>query len=174
MVGEIRDLDTARIAVEAALTGHLVFSTLHTNDAPGTITRLIDMGVEPYLVSSCLLGAIAQRLVRVICKYCKEEHQPPSDILERLGLSKKEKYWRGKGCKFCRNTGYLGRTGIFELMLMDDVLKSLALKRVPVSELRKEAMKRGMKSLREAGLEKVREGITTVEEVIRVTEDIED
>ena len=173
MVGEIRDLDTARISVESALTGHLVFSTLHTNDAPSTITRLIDMGVEPYLVSSCLLGVVAQRLVRVICPYCKEEYKPPENLIKAMGAKEITKFYKGKGCKLCRNTGYRGRIGIFELMVMDDSLREIALQRVPVSELRKVCRKMGMKSLREAGMEKVKEGITTLEEVIRVTEDIE-
>lgn len=173
MVGEIRDLNTAKIAVEAALTGHLVFSTLHTNDAPSTIARLVDMGVEPYLVASCLLGAVAQRLVRVICPYCKEEYKPPKDVLEILNLPEEGKYFRGKGCKFCRNTGYLGRTGIFELMIMTDRLREISLRRLPVSELRRECIKEGMVTLREAGLQKVKEGITTIEEVLRVTEDVE-
>ncbi|NOZ63443.1 MAG: type II secretion system ATPase GspE [Caldiserica bacterium] len=173
MVGEIRDLDTAKIAVEAALTGHLVFSTLHTNDAPSSIPRLVDMGVEPYLLSSCLLGTLAQRLARVICPYCKEEHSPPADILELMGVEKGTKFYRGKGCKFCRNTGYLGRIGIFELMIMNDKLREIALRRVPASEVRKVCVKMGMKTLREAGLEKAIEGMTTLEELLRVTEDVE-
>ncbi len=173
MVGEIRDLDTAKIAIEAALTGHLVFSTLHTNDAPSSITRLIDMGVEPYLVSSCLLGSLAQRLARVICPYCKEEYSPPSEMIGLMGVEKGTKFYRGKGCKFCRNTGYLGRTGVFELMVMNDRLREIALRRVPASEVRKVCIKMGMKTLREAGLEKAKKGITTLEEVLRITEDVE-
>lgn len=172
MVGEIRDLDTAEIAIQAALTGHLVLSTLHTNDAPGAVTRLVDMGVEPFLVSSSLLAVIAQRLVRIICKGCKENYAPPGKLLEEMGLSssKRIKFYRGKGCDKCLNTGYKGRIGIFELMLPDDTIKTLTVAKSSSSEIRKAAVKSGMKTIQKDGIDKVIAGITTIEEVLRVTQ----
>ena len=175
MVGEIRDLETAEIAVHASLTGHLVLSTLHTNDAPTAFTRLIDMGVEPFLASSSVAAVMAQRLVRTICPKCKEEYQPPKEVLEKLGLSKEKglKFYRGKGCRNCKNTGYFGRTGIFELLIPNEKIKDMVVKKTPSTELRKEAMKAGMMSLREDGVFKIKKGITSVEEVLRVTQEEE-
>lgn len=172
MVGEIRDLDTAEIAIQAALTGHLVLSTLHTNDAPGAISRLIDMGVEPFLVSSSVAAVIAQRLVRIICKDCKENYAPSAKLLEELGLppSKQVKFYRGKGCDKCLNTGYKGRIGIFELMLPDDAMKALIVAKSSSAEIRKSAIKNGMKVIQKDGIDKVIAGMTTVEEVLRVTQ----
>ncbi len=177
MVGEIRDHETAEIAIHSALTGHLVFTTLHTNDAPGATTRLIDMGVEPFLISSSLLGVLAQRLVRVICKDCKEEYTPAEAALKDLGLEIKDngsqKFYRGKGCSKCLQTGYKGRIGIFELLVLsgNDKLRDLILSKAPTHELRKEACLKGMISLREDGIRRVKEALTTVEEVMRVTQE---
>lgn len=175
MVGEIRDLETAEIAVHASLTGHLVLSTLHTNDAPTAFTRLIDMGVEPFLVSSSVTAVMAQRLVRTICPKCREEHQPPKEVLEELGLSKEKglKFYRGKGCGNCKNTGYFGRTGIFELLIPNEKIKDMVVKKTPSTEIRKEALRAGMRSLREDGVFKIKEGITSIEEVLRVTQEEE-
>jgi type II secretion system protein E len=173
LVGEIRDMETAEIAVQASLTGHLVFSTLHTNDAPSAATRLVDMGLEPYLVASSLEVVVAQRLVRLICKECKEE-APRADV----DLLRSEfhdlvppKLYRGRGCRNCQNTGYRGRTGIFELMLCNDEIRSLVLERAPSHEIRKVAIKDGMRNLREDGWRLVAEGRTTIEEVFRNTKD---
>ena len=173
MVGEVRDLETAEISIHAALTGHLVFSTLHTNDAPGALTRLIDMGVEPFLVSSSIIGVVAQRLVRTICPNCKESYKPSPKIITELGLSSKDVdlvFYRGKGCKACGNTGYKGRLGIFELMILNDRIRELILTRTSTSVIRKAAQEGGMRTLREDGLEKALAGITTLDEVIRVTQ----
>lgn len=174
MVGEIRDLETAEIAVHAALTGHLVFSTLHTNDAPSAFTRLVDMGVEPFLVSSSVIGVIAQRLVRVICEKCKEPYQPTPAVLKDLGLSESEDVhlYRGKGCPLCKGTGYRGRTGIFSVLKVSPKIQELVVNRAPAGEIDKVARSEGMKTLREDCLEKVLKGITTVEEMLRVTQDI--
>ncbi|MCK4649171.1 type II secretion system ATPase GspE [bacterium] len=175
MVGEIRDLETAEIAVHASLTGHLVLSTLHTNDAPTAFTRLVDMGVEPFLVSSSVTAVMAQRLVRTICPKCKEEYQPPKEVLEELGLSKEKglKFYRGKGCGNCKNTGYFGRTAIFELLIPNEKIKDMVVKKTPATELRKEGLRAGMVSLREDGVSKIKKGITSVEEVLRVTQEEE-
>jgi general secretion pathway protein E len=174
LVGEIRDTETAEISIHAALTGHLVFSTLHTNDAAGAITRLIDMGIEPFLVSSSVNAILAQRLVRIICPECKEAYRAdPSTILE-LGLKKTEKpvtLYRGRGCDVCLQTGYKGRTGIFEFMVTDEVLRSLITKTSDASTLQRAAVARGMRPLRSDGVRKILQGITTVEEVVRVTRD---
>jgi type II secretory ATPase GspE/PulE/Tfp pilus assembly ATPase PilB-like protein len=172
MVGEIRDVETAEIAIHAALTGHLVFSTLHTNDAPGAITRMIDMGVEPFLVSASVIGVLAQRLVRTICKDCKEEYTPSQDALRDLGLSDKSVvFYRGKGCPKCMNTGFKGRIGIFELMPMTDTISDLVINKAPIIDIRKEARSSGMITLMESGINKVKEGVTTVDEVLRVTQE---
>ncbi|MBC7327103.1 type II secretion system ATPase GspE [bacterium] len=172
MVGEIRDLETAEIAVEASLTGHLVLSTLHTNDAPTAITRLIDMGVEPFLVSASLIGVLAQRLVRTLCPHCKEPYKPPAEGLRRLGLTPEEvegvTFYRGRGCEYCRHTGYYGRTGIFELMVVNEEIAELIVRRAPLGEIREAAKANGMKTLMEDGLRKAMAGITTIEEVLRV------
>ena len=171
MVGEIRDLETAETAVQASLTGHLVLSTLHTNDAPTSITRLIDMGIEPFLVAASLTGALAQRLARKICKECKEAYKPPAEALARLGFATDNgdvTFFRGRGCDVCRHTGYKGRLGVFELMLINNELRDLIVKRAPLSEIRAAAKANGMKNLKADGLAKVIEGITTIEEVMRV------
>lgn len=174
MVGEVRDFETAEIAIQAALTGHLVFSTLHTNDAAGAVSRLIDMQAEPYLISSALIGVLAQRLVRTICKECKEEYAPSSEALRDLGISAKEgtiKFYRGKGCPKCMNSGYKGRIGIFELMPIDDKLRNLIITKASLDEMRKYSRSQGMKALKEDGIEKIKQGLTTAEEVLRVTEE---
>lgn len=176
MVGEIRDLETAEIAVQAALTGHLVLSTLHTNDSPTAFTRLIEMGVEPFLVSSSLLGVLAQRLVRRVCTKCKEEYVPSKALLETLGLKDKVgsdiKLMRGKGCQLCGSTGYKGRIGIYELLKMNLQIQDLVLNRASAEEIRDVAQKHGMRTLREAALDKMLTGVTTPEEVIRITQSI--
>ncbi|OGB90524.1 hypothetical protein A2625_03145 [candidate division WOR-1 bacterium RIFCSPHIGHO2_01_FULL_53_15] len=172
LVGEIRDLETARVAIQAALTGHLVFSTLHTNDAAGSLTRLVDMGVEPFLAASAVAAAIAQRLVRTICARCKTPFEPSKEVLEKLGFDPREKveFYHGKGCKTCRNTGYKGRTAIFEILPVDAAIQALVLRNAPSSEIKQAAVKAGMKTLRDDGLLKVRQGITTADEVVRVTQ----
>jgi len=173
LVGEVRDLETARIAVQASLTGHLVLSTLHTNDAPTTITRLTDMGVEPFLLTATLEGIVAQRLVRVICKDCRTEYTPSDEELYELNLTRADvegkKFYYGKGCPRCNNTGFRGRTGIFEIMDMDDVLRELIIQEVSTDVLREAAIERGMSSLRESGLAAIYDGVTTIEEVVRET-----
>jgi type IV pilus assembly protein PilB len=172
MVGEIRDLETAEIAVQAALTGHLVLSTLHTNDAPSAVTRLVDMGVEPFLISASVAAVLAQRLARKICPNCKEQYRPPMEALTRVGFRVAEAedvvFYRGRGCEQCMHTGYYGRTGIFELMLMNEEIQDLVVKRAPLSEVVEAAIANGMKTLKQDGFEKVIEGITTIEEVMRV------
>jgi len=172
MLGEIRDAETARIAVQASLTGHLVLSTLHTNDAPGSITRLINIGVEPYLISAALNAILAQRLVRKICAHCKEEYQPSDEMKEFLHLQGfgTGATWIGKGCDRCRKTGYAGRLGIYELMLMDDAMRDIVTRNPDVIQLRKVAREKGLISLREDGFAKVMKGLTTVDEILRVTE----
>ncbi len=172
MVGEIRDLETAEIAVQASLTGHFVLSTIHTNDAPSTATRLGDMGVEPFLISASLTGALAQRLARTICKNCKEEYVPPRETLMRFGFdplkNQTQKFWRGRGCDVCKQTGYKGRTGIYELMRVNEEMQELIVRRSPVTELREAARANGMRTLQEDGFQKCKDGHTTVEEVMRV------
>jgi general secretion pathway protein E len=173
MVGEIRDLETAEIAIQAALTGHLVLSTLHTNDAPSAVTRLQDMGAEPYLVSSVLDGVLAQRLVRRICPHCTvTDHPHPADLLA-IGVEEPPavQIYRGTGCVACRGTGYRGRTGIYELFTLDEQLRSLVMTKAPTGDLRRYAMAKGMVTLREDGWAKVCAGITTVEEILRVTQE---
>ena len=171
MVGEIRDAETAQIAIQASLTGHLVFSTIHTNDASGTITRLIDMGVEPFLVTSTLEAILAQRLVRKICQHCKEEYTPEPEILSNLGIGpeaiKGKKFYRGAGCTKCNNSGYKGRSGIFELLVLDDKIRELIIDKAHTALLKEAAIKAGMKTLLEDGIEKIFLGITTVEEVLK-------
>jgi type IV pilus assembly protein PilB len=172
MVGEIRDEETARIAIHAALTGHLVLSTLHTNDAPGAVTRLVDMGIESFLVASSVIGVVAQRLVRVLCDRCKEAYSAPPDLLRRLGVGETGHhapvtFYRAVGCEFCNAVGYRGRTGIFEIMILDEVLRDLVAKEAPAAAIREAAVARGMRTLGEDGLEKILLGITTPEEVLR-------
>ncbi|MCH7762071.1 Flp pilus assembly complex ATPase component TadA, partial [candidate division TA06 bacterium] len=211
LVGEIRDLETAEIAIRASLTGHLVFSTLHTNDAAGAVTRLVDMGVEPFLISSSLIGVLAQRLVRRICPACKTEYTPPEAILKEIesspppaaekrkraperqdegfyvmstekesskaapaptpspqGISKKT-FYQGKGCGTCRQIGYHGRIGIFELMEVNDEIRNLIISKSQTVAIRTAAIRAGMRTLREDGFDKVKNQVTTLEEVIRVT-----
>ncbi len=172
MVGEIRDLETAETAVQASLTGHLVLSTLHTNDAPSAITRLMDMGVEPFLIASSIIGILAQRLGRRICPNCKEPYKPPIEALHRVGFNVEDMenvvFYRGRGCEQCRHTGYKGRQGIYEMMLINEEIQDLTVKRAPLSEIRAAALANGMKTLKMDGFQKVLEGITTVEEVMRV------
>jgi len=173
LIGEIRDRETAEIAVQASLTGHLVFSTLHTNDAPGATTRLIDMGIEPYLVASSLEMVVAQRLVRLICQQCKAEE--PREEIEKLrpefGDDVPEALYRGRGCRNCQGTGYRGRQGVFELMPITDEIRALILDRSSSRVIRKLAISQGLKSLREDGWRLIGEGKTTVEEVLRLTKD---
>lgn len=175
MVGEIRDTETAEIAIQASLTGHMVFSTIHTNDAAGSINRLLDMGVEDYLLVSTLLGVLGQRLVRVICKECKESYLPDvgyhKHIYKLVDDPTDVPFYRGPGCKACGGTGYRGRMGIYELFRMDDEVRHLVMQKPDVSEIRALARKKGMKFLREDGWSKVLKGITTVEELFRVTQE---
>ncbi len=173
LVGEIRDKETAEIAVQASLTGHLVFSTLHTNDAPSAIARLLDLGLEPFLVTATLEGIVAQRLVRKICSNCKTEYTPSEAQLMELELRPEDvagqKFYYGKGCEVCNNTGYKGRMGIYEIMTLDDDMRDMIIKHASTQVLRMEAKKRGMRSLRQAGLLAIYDGITTIEEVVRET-----
>lgn len=173
MVGEIRDFETAEIGVKAALTGHLVLSTLHTNDAPGTISRLLNMGIEPFLVSSAVILIVAQRLARRICSNCKTEDPVPVLALTKIGYTeeeaKKMKVSKGKGCPTCNNTGYKGRVALYEVMLIKDELKELILEGASSAEIKKAAVRLGMKTLRMSGMTKIAEGVTTIEEVLRVT-----
>ncbi len=173
MVGEIRDLETARMAVQAALTGHLVFSTLHTNDAPSSIVRLVDMGVENFLVAASLIGVMAQRLIRVVCSECKEEYRPSKAVLKKWGLEDKKDLivYRGKGCPACKGTGYKGRSGIFELMMINDEMREMINSGTSTVALKKKAQDMNMRILWEDGREKVMKGITTFEEVARVCEE---
>lgn len=175
MVGEIRDLETAEIAIHASLTGHLVFSTLHTNDSAGAVTRLIDMGIEPFLISSSLVAVIAQRLVRVLCPHCAEEYVPDEEELTKLyavsDSRKKIVVKRARGCSECMNTGYKGRTGIYELLLIDDDIRSLIIKKTDSNTIKSLAIKKGMDTLKVDGIKKVLKGITTMEEVLRVTQE---
>jgi general secretion pathway protein E len=172
MVGEIRDVETADIGIHAALTGHLVFSTLHTNDAPGALTRLLDMGVEPYLVASVLEGVLAQRLVRLVCVGCRKPHEPDPGELRALGVDRVPvgaRISHGAGCEECRGTGYRGRTGIYEFMPMTEELRGLTIRKVPGHEIRQRAVVGGMTTLRQDGWLKCCQGVTTLEEVLRVT-----
>jgi len=169
MVGEIRDLETAETAVQASLTGHLVFSTLHTNDAPTAVTRLLDMGVEPFLVASSVEAVLAQRLIRTLCPHCKEEHKPDKLDMPQDFDPQGATLYRPVGCRECRNTGYSGRKGIFELMLLDDDVRELVLQRSSSGKIKNLAVKHGLIVLREDGWQKVRAGITTISEIVRAT-----
>ncbi|MFO7973018.1 MAG: type II secretion system ATPase GspE [Candidatus Hydrogenedentota bacterium] len=175
LVGEIRDHETAEMAVQASLTGHLVFSTLHTNDSAGAITRLVNMGIEPFLVSSSTIAIMAQRLVRRICPNCKEEYEPEVESWVELGLREEDARgltaWRGTGCEICQQRGYYGRIGIFELLVLSPQIQDLTLKGVDSNVIKREAVKEGMRTLRADGAAKVRVGISTIEEVLRVTRD---
>jgi len=168
MVGEIRDVETAEIAIQAALTGHLVFSTLHTNDAAGGVTRLMHMGIQPYLIASAARAIIAQRLVRLICAECKEKVSDGSGgLLPNGGLTS---YYRGKGCEACRFTGHKGRTAIYEILLINEAIREMILRRASSNEIKKEAARLGMKTLHQDGLKKVALGLTTPEEIMMSTQ----
>ncbi len=173
LVGEVRDLETAQISVQASLTGHLVFTTLHTNDAPAAIARLMDLGLEPFLVTATLEGVVAQRLVRRICTNCKTEYRPTQEQLFELGLKPEDVgdrvFYYGKGCDYCNNTGYRGRLGVYEIMVLDDTLRDMIMENASTAVLRREAIKRGMKTLREAGLKAIYDGVTTLDEVVKET-----
>lgn len=174
MVGEVRDFETAEITIRVALTGHLVFSTLHTNDAAGGITRLLDMGIEPFLVASSVECFIAQRLVRIICPGCKIEKKIDKNILAEFGIENNTdniSVYEGKGCDSCKFTGYKGRTAIYEFLLMDEGIRDLVLKRASSDQIKKKALEFGMHTLRMDGWEKIKKGLTTINEVIRVTEE---
>jgi type II secretory ATPase GspE/PulE/Tfp pilus assembly ATPase PilB-like protein len=174
-VGEIRDLETAQIAVQASLTGHLVFSTLHTNDAAGAVTRLLDLGVEPYLASSSLVGVVAQRLVRLICKHCRAPYAPANEELDDIGIARESLgpegvLYKGAGCPNCLNTGYWDRTGIYEILIVSDHVRDQVNARTSSTIIKQDAVRAGMRTLRQDGADKVRKGLTTVEEVLRVTQ----
>jgi general secretion pathway protein E len=171
MIGEVRDLETAEIAIQSALTGHLVFSTLHTNDAPSAITRLVDIGVENYLLASTIRGILAQRLVRVICPSCREKSIEASGVNPELGIEIPGEQYAGKGCDKCGHTGYFGRTGIFELLYVDDAVRHSITRDLELNHLRKIAKENGMKTLLQDGAEKVAKGITTISELFRVTQE---
>jgi type II secretory ATPase GspE/PulE/Tfp pilus assembly ATPase PilB-like protein len=173
MVGEIRDTETAELAVRTSLTGHLVFSTLHTNDAAGGVTRLLDMQIDSFLVSSSLVLIIAQRLVRTICPHCRVSYEPDPQLLKQFedcGISG-AKVFKGKGCEACRQTGYQGRTGIFEMMQLTDDIRELILQKASSHQIKQRAIAGGMKVLKQSGWEKIRKGITTIDEVLRVTQE---
>jgi type IV pilus assembly protein PilB len=173
LVGEVRDLETAQIAIQASLTGHLVFTTLHTNDAPSSIARLLDLGVESFLLTATLEAIVAQRLVRRVCTQCKEEYVPSEEQLMELGLRRQDvgerTFWRGRGCDRCIKTGYKGRLAIFEIMVMADDLREQIMAQASTNVLRHEARKRGMRTLRECGLLAIYDGQTTIDEVVRET-----
>jgi len=173
MVGEIRDLETAEIAINASLTGHMVFSTLHTNDAPSAVSRLIDMGVKPFLVSASLRAALAQRLVRAICQKCKQPYEPNQSELAVLGLTPDQaegaSFMRGNGCANCGNKGYRGRKGVFEIFVVNQEIEEMIYNNVSIVELRRKAREMGMRSMREDGYRKVMAGVTTLDEVLMVT-----
>jgi len=173
MIGEMRDLETSQIAIQASLTGHLVLTTLHTNDSCGAVTRMIDMGVEPFLVSSTLMAVLAQRLVRTICKKCRTPFEPTEHQLGLLNLSPhdigEKVFYYGRGCSFCNDTGYKGRKGIFELLVVNDALRNLINERAPTIVLRQKAIELGMVTLREDGLRGIFDGNITIEEVLKYT-----
>ena len=173
-MGEIRDLETAEIAIQASLTGHLVLSTLHTNDAPSAITRLVDMGVEPFLVGSSLVAVLAQRLVRVLCTDCRQAYVAAPEELQEIGIKPPDRdvtLYKAVGCTACNYTGYRGRMGIFELMMIDDDIRSMVSKNIDSKTIKKAAVGKGMGTLRVDGARKVLRGITSVAEVIRATEE---
>lgn len=175
MIGEIRDRETAEIAVQASLTGHLVLSTLHTNDSTSSITRLIDMGVEPFLVASSLVGVVAQRLVRIVCTTCAEPYEPGDAELEQLGIARNQvqgrSIYRAVGCSRCLQTGYTGRTGVYEILLIDDEVREIITKSVDAVSLKRRAMEKGMYTLREAGIQLILQGKTTIDEVLSITQE---
>ncbi|MDD5291850.1 MAG: ATPase, T2SS/T4P/T4SS family, partial [Candidatus Omnitrophica bacterium] len=163
--------ETAEIAIRASLTGHLVLSTLHTNDAVSALARLIDMGIEPFLISSSIVAILAQRLVRAICPKCKEKYLPTEEVLKDLKLAEKVEFYRGKGCHSCKNTGFSGRIAIFELLLINEDIKNMVTAKSSSSDIKKKTVSLGMRTLFEDGLEKAKNGTTTVEEILRVTEE---
>jgi type IV pilus assembly protein PilB len=173
MVGEVRDVETAQIAIQASLTGHLVLSTLHTNDAPGAVTRLIDMGLEPFLIASTLEAVIAQRLVRRICRKCRTAYEPSDTLLAQLGINPVDigdrEFFYGRGCDNCNQTGYRGRMGIFEFLRATDTIRDLIMQRAPTLVFKQKAIEQGMRTLREDGLRAIFDGETTLEEVIKYT-----
>jgi len=173
MIGETRDLETAQIAIQASLTGHLVFTTLHTNDSTGAVSRLVDMGVEPFMISASLEGVLAQRLVRRICTKCKTAYEPDAAILSQLGLTPYDigdkTFYFGKGCSECNHTGYKGRKGVYELLKVSDPIRMMINERAPSVVLRQKAMELGMATLRADGLRCIFEGVTTIEEVLKYT-----
>jgi type IV pilus assembly protein PilB len=173
MVGETRDVETAQIAIQASLTGHLVLTTLHTNDAPGAVTRLIDMGVEPFLISASLEGVLGQRLIRRVCKQCRTPYEPTEAVLSQLGLSPHEigdkSFYYGQGCQVCNSTGYKGRKGIYELLDMSEPIRELINQRAPGVVMKQKAIELGMTTLREDGLRSIFDGDTTIEEVLKYT-----
>jgi general secretion pathway protein E len=175
LVGEIRDLETAEVAIQASLTGHLVFSTIHTNESAGTVTRLIDMGVEPFLISSSLVAAIAQRLIRVLCKRCREAYSPLDEELAEIGLRRgdvgQRTLYRAKGCVHCNHTGYHGRTGIFEILVIDDNIRAMITRGVDSKQIQDQAIRLGMQTMRMHGARMVLEGNTSVAEILRQTEE---
>jgi general secretion pathway protein E len=177
LVGEIRDRETADIAIHASLTGHLVFSTLHTNDSASAITRLVDMGIEPFLVASSLIAVVAQRLIRFLCRSCKELYTPLEDELKKIDIDRGElpggRLYRAKGCSECLNMGYSGRSGIFETLIIDDEIRGLTLSAVDSTTIKKKAIEHGMSTLRMDGAGKVLKGLTSIDEVMRVTEEDE-
>jgi len=174
LIGEMRDLETAEIGVQSALTGHLVFSTLHTNDSASAITRLVDLGIEPFLISSSVIAVIAQRLLRVLCDDCKQQYTPDQNTLQRLGLSPEQThnavFYRSTGCSRCFNSGYRGRVGIYEILVLKEEIQNLVLKTYDSHRIKNEAVRLGMTTLYQDGIEKVLRGITTIEEVLRVTQ----
>ncbi|AHF93357.1 type II secretory pathway, ATPase PulE/Tfp pilus assembly pathway, ATPase PilB [Opitutaceae bacterium TAV1] len=173
MVGEIRDLETAQISIQASLTGHLVLSTLHTNDAAGAVTRLVDMGVEPFLIASSLEAVLAQRLVRRICSKCRTAYEPPADLLQQLGIDPIDigdrEFFYGKGCEHCSDTGYRGRMGIYEWLRMSEAVRDLVVQRAPTLVIKQKALEQGMRTLRDDGLRAIFDGATTIEEVVKYT-----
>jgi type IV pilus assembly protein PilB len=178
LVGEARDKETAQIAIQASLTGHLVFTTLHTNDAPTAVSRLIDMGIEPFLLAATLETVIAQRLVRTICTKCKTPYEPSEEELLQLGIKARDvanqRFYYGKGCDHCKGTGYKGRTALFEIMDINDAIRDLVLQKAAATQIRIAAQRTGMRSLRDAGIQKIYAGLTTIEEVVRETLAVED
>ena len=173
MVGEIRDLETAQMAIQASLTGHLVFSTLHTNDAVGTLTRLMDMGVAPFLIASTLEAVLAQRLVRRICRHCRMPYESSAAILSQAGLDRvtpgTRRFYHGRGCDHCNQTGYQGRLGLFEWLRVTEPIRELVLQQAPAPLIRRQAVGQGMRTLREDGLRGVLDGETTLEEIVKHT-----
>jgi type IV pilus assembly protein PilB len=173
MVGEIRDLETAQISIQASLTGHLVLSTLHTNDAPGAVTRLVDMGVEPFLIASSLEAVLAQRLVRRICRTCRTAYEPPGALLQQLGIDPVDignrEFFFGKGCPTCNNSGYKGRMGIYEWLRMSEAVRDLVVQRAPTLVIKQKALEQGMRTLRDDGLRAIFDGATSIEEVVKYT-----